>query len=211
MFVLSTCSYTSAECCHYLSATLHLTPGGCSCLRACEHACVYVCVCAPWPAFLSCVNFEIGLCWETFSLYQSALFTFLTFLTHLVDVACMNACMLACGWGAASRLLKLYTTKDIQAARSHTPCFTQLIPALLRELISRVLIPVRLLAGCVNQRGCATQARPGWATVCSYWLNFEIGSVMWSLLLWETKPEQPLAPKPSSFLLWHRVCEALRK
>lgn len=42
--------------------------------------------------------------------------------------------------------------QTLAARSSHTLCFTQLIPALLRELISRALIPVRPpLAGCVSR------------------------------------------------------------
>lgn len=44
MFVLSVCSRTAAAgCCHYLSATLHLTPGGFACARVCVCVSVYVC------------------------------------------------------------------------------------------------------------------------------------------------------------------------
>lgn len=41
--------------------------------------------------------------------------------------------------------------QTLPARSSHTLCFTQLISALLRELISRALIPVRPLAGCVSR------------------------------------------------------------
>lgn len=56
--------YIVAGCCHYLSTTLHLTPGG-LCLRVCVRPCVLLCVCSLSRPPRAVLFFSLG--WDCLS------------------------------------------------------------------------------------------------------------------------------------------------
>lgn len=150
-----------AGCCHYLAATLHLTPGG-FCLRACVRPCVCVCVCSlarppravPLSEDATATVKLLVFVWKLFhqgGWENAALFPLAASASSLL--ACVRVYMCArarVAWPAAYVWDALVSAQTSPARFSHILCFTQLISALLRELISRALIPARPLAGCVD-------------------------------------------------------------
>lgn len=160
----------AAGCCHYLSATLHLTPGGlCLCVyvRPCVLLSACVCVRARFGQSTSgCLLAFLRMEMSTFAYFCLKVFqekrllcVFFNPLRLLLPVCFIwSVCVRCMTCSLRLRRASFCTYVSASSRRpqtssarfSHILCFTQLISALLRELISRALIPVRPLAGCVN-------------------------------------------------------------
>lgn len=160
-------------CCWMLPLSLRYAPSHawrlvsvpvCSPVRA--FVCVCVCAAALWPEHLGLSfgfsedgnEYNCLFLFESFPEEKAVVFFFNAprLLLHVCFIWSVCALHEVHPTFEARRFLHIRfciqppTTDHSPARFSHTLCFTQLISALLRELISRALIPVRPLAGCVN-------------------------------------------------------------